>query len=128
MTQIRINMRQNADEGVQAVANLTQYGYHFSQQMNARMNGVDMTMPENQPFAEAVKQLQEEFGDYMDKIAASNPSALAALASQVSQFDQKLAALPQAFRKTKVRKTAYPTRQYKHEASNVAQEQPPPLG
>ncbi len=110
---------------------LTQSGYHFAQQLNARMNGVDMTMPENQPFAEAVKQLQEEFGDYMDKIPFSNPSALAALASQVSQFDQKLGHLPQAYRKTKVRKSAYPARQERQdrqEASNVAQAADPPMG
>ena len=111
---------QNAEAGVQAVAQLTQYGYHFAQQLNARMNGVDLTIPENQPFKAATKELQEEFSDYMDKIYASNPSALSALASQVSQFDRKLDALPQAYRKTKLRKTAAPPAQKISETAQQA--------
>ena len=64
-----------------------------------------MTIPENQPFKAAAKELQEELSDYTNKIPFSNPAALQALASQVSQFDKKLDALPQAYRKTKLRKT-----------------------
>ncbi len=124
MTLMRTFTRHYADAGVDAVANLTQYGYHFAQQLNARMNGVDLTVPDNQPFAAAAKELQEEFLDYMNKIHFSNPAALQALVSQVSQFDRKLDALPQAFRKTKLRKTAAPQAQKISETVQAAV--PPP--
>ena len=127
MTQMRTFMRANAEAGVEAVAQLTQYGYHFSQQLNARMLGVDLSLPENQPFKIAAKALQDEFADYMNKIHFSNPSALAALASQVSQFDQKLAELPQTMKQGRRRRTAYPERGVK--VAEKAQEAvpPPPL-
>ena len=105
MTLQRTFMRQHADAGLEAVAALTEYQHDFAQQINARMNGVDLTIPENQPFKAAVGELQEEFSQYIDKIPFSNPMALQALASQVSQFDAKLAKLPKAYRKTKLRKT-----------------------
>ena len=108
MTLMRTFMQQHAEAGVEAVQALTQYQHHFAQQLNARMNGVDLTIPENQPFKAAVTELQDEFSDYVGKIPFSNPAALQALASQVSQFDKKLDALPQAYRKTKMRKTAFP--------------------
>ena len=108
MTEMRTNMRANAEAGVQAVEALTQYAYHFSQAINARLLGVDLTMPENQPFRIAVKELQDEFSAYMDKINFSNPSALQALASQVSQFDSKLDALPSTARKSAMRSNTYP--------------------
>ena len=108
MTLMQTFLRQHAEAGVEAVASLTQYQHHFAQQLNARMNGVDLTIPDNQPFKAAAKELQEEFAEHMNKIHFSNPAALSALASQVSQFDKKLDALPQAYRKTKMRKTAYP--------------------
>ena len=108
MTLQRTFLRQHADAGLEAVAALTQYQHDFAQQINARLNGVDLTIPENQPFKAAVGELQEEFSQYMDKIPFSNPMALSALASEVSQFDAKLAKLPKAYRKTKLRKTAMP--------------------
>ena len=94
MTEMRTHMRANAEAGLEAVEALTQYAYHFSQAINAKMHGVDLSMPENQPFRIAVKELQDEFSAYMDKINFSNPSALQALASQVHQFDNKLDNLP----------------------------------
>ena len=112
-----------AEAGVQAVASLTQYQHHFAQQLNARMNGVDLTIPENQPFRAAAKEMQDEFSEYMNKMHFSNPAALQALASQVSQFDKKLDALPQAYRKSKMRKTAYPDAR---KVSETAQQAVPP--
>ncbi len=108
MTQIRTNMRENADAGVEAVQSLEGFAHDFAQQLNARMNGVDMSLPENQPFRVAVKRLEEEFSSYMEKIPASNPTALQALASQVAQFDQKLDQLPQPFRKKTRRPATFP--------------------
>ncbi len=123
MTLMRTFTRQHAEAGVEAVATLTQYQHHFAQQLNARMHGVDLTIPETQPFKAAVTELQEEFSDYIAKIPFSNPAALQALASQVSQFDRKLDALPQAYRKAKTRKSAYPD---PRDVSDKAQQQAPP--
>ena len=130
MTEMRTNMRANAEQGLQAVEALTQYAYHFSQAINARMHGVDLTMPENQPFRIAVKELQDEFSQYMDKINFSNPSALQALASQVGQFDSKLDGLPPSARKTKMRANTFPKGAGKGQAADQAQQAvaPPPLG
>ena len=123
-------MRSNAEAGLQAVEALTQYAYQFSQALNARMHGVDLTMPENQPFRVAVKELQDEFSQYMDKINFSNPSALQALASQVSQFDSKLEGLPSTARKSAMRSNTYPKGAGKGQASEQAQLAvgPPPMG
>ena len=131
MTEMRTNMRANAEAGLQAVEALTQYAYNFNQALNARMLGVDLTMPENQPFRVAVKELQDEFSQYMDKINFSNPSALQALASQVSQFDSKLEGLPPTARKTKLRSNTYPKGAGKGRAAEQAQlppHGPPPMG
>ena len=128
MTEMRTNMRANAEAGLQAVEALTTYAYHFSQAVNARLHGVDLSMPENQPFRIAVKELQDEFSAYMDKINFSNPSALQALASQVHQFDSKLDGLPPSARKTKLRANTFPAE--KPKAAEQAQQQvaPPPMG
>ena len=130
MTEMRTHMRSNAEAGVQAVEALTTYAYHFSQAINAQLRGVDLSMPENQPFRIAVKELQDEFSDYMDKINFSNPSALQALASQVGQFDSKLDGLPPSARKTKLRANTFPKGAGKGQASEQAQQQvaPPPMG
>ena len=130
MTEIRTNMRANAEAGLQAVEALTQYAYHFSQAINARMLGVDLTMPENQPFRVAVKELQDEFSQYMDKINFSNPSALQALASQVGQFDSKLQGLSSTARKSAMRSNTYPKGAGKGQAAEQAQlaAGPPPMG
>ena len=45
MTLMRTFTRAHAEAGVEAVAALTQYHHHFAQQLNARMNGVDLTIP-----------------------------------------------------------------------------------
>ena len=128
MTEMRTHMRANAEAGLEAVEALTQYAYHFSQAINAKMHGVDLSMPENQPFRIAVKELQDEFSAYMDKINFSNPSALQALASQVGQFDSKLDGLPPSARKTKLRANTFP--QAAPKAAEQAQQQvaPPPMG
>ena len=130
MTEMRTHMRSNAEAGLQAVEALTTYAYHFSQALNARMHGVDLTMPENQPFRQAVKELQDEFSDYMDKINFSNPSALQALASQVHRFVSKLDSLPPTARKTKLRANTFPKGAGKGKAADQAQMQvaPPPMG
>ena len=131
MTEMRTNMRSNAEAGLQAVEVLTQYAYHFSQAINAQLLGVDLTMPENQPFKVAAKELQDEFSQYMDKINFSNPSALQALASQVGQFDSKLEGLPPTARKTALRSNTYPKGAGKGRAAEQAQlppHGPPPMG
>ena len=129
MTEMRTNMRANAEAGLQAVEALTTYAYHFSQAVNARMHDVDLSMPENQPFRTAVKELQDEFSQYMDKINFSNPSALQALASQVHQFDSKLDGLPPTARKTKMRANTFPKGAGKGQAAEQAQQvAPPPMG
>ena len=129
MTEMRTNMRANAEAGLQAVETLTTYAYHFSQAINAKMLGVDLSMPENQPFRIAVKELQDEFSDYMDKINFSNPSALQALASQVHQFDSKVDSLPPSARKTKLRANTFPKGAGKGKAAEQAmQVAPPPMG
>ena len=94
------------------------------------MHGVDLTMPENQPFKVAAKELQDEFSQYMDKINFSNPSALQALASQVHQFDSKVDRLPPTARKTKLRANTFPKGAGKGKAADQAQMQvaPPPMG
>ena len=130
MTEMRTHMRSNAEAGLQAVEALTQYAYHFSQAINAQLRGVDLSMPENQPFRVAVKELQDEFSAYMDKINFSNPSALQALASQVHQFDSKVDSLPPSARKSKLRANTFPKGAGKGKASEQAQMQvaPPPMG
>ena len=124
MTQMRTEMLKNADAGVEAVESLEEYARTFGQELDAKKRGVDMSIPENQPFKIAVQALEEEFSAYMEKIPFSNPSALAALASEVTQFDQKLDSLPEPFRKSRIRKTTMPQR-----ISEKAQEAvpPPPL-
>ena len=125
MTQIRTDLRDNAFAGVEAVQGIEAYAHDFAQQLNAKMNGVDMSLPENQPFKAAVKALQDEFSEYMRKVPFSNPSALQALGSQISQFDSMLEKLPQPVRKSKVRKTAYSSRKVSEKAQEAVP--PPPL-
>ena len=124
MTQIRTDMLKNADAGVEAVGTLEQYARTFEQELAAKKGGVDMSMPENQPFMLAVQALEEEFSSYMEKIPFSNPSALAALASEVTQFDRKMENLPEAFRKTRIRKTTMPVQRISEKAQEAV---PPPL-
>ena len=128
MTKIRQDMLTNANEGVEGVAALEEYAHVFAQHLASKKRGVDTTIPENQPFLIAVKALEEEFEAYMEKIPFSNPTALGALASQVSQFDRKLESLPEPFRKTRTRKTTMPLAQ-RQRVSEKAQEAvaPPPL-
>ena len=77
-----------------------------------------------------MKELQDEFSQYMDKMHFSNPSALQALASQVGQFDSKLDSLPPSARKSKLRANTFPKGAGKGKASEQAQMQvaPPPMG
>ena len=125
MTQIRTDMLKNADAGVEAVGTLEQYARTFEQELAAKKGGVDMSMPENQPFMLAVQALEEEFSSYMEKIPFSNPSALAALASEVTQFDRKLESLPEPFRKkSRIRKTTMPVQRISEKAQEAV---PPPL-
>ena len=84
-----------------------------------------MSIPENQPFKIADQALEEEFSSYMEKIPFSNPSALVALASEVTQFDRKLESLPEPFRKSRIRKTTMPEGRIAEKAQEAVP--PPPI-
>ena len=78
-TQNRVQMRENAERGVEATEQLRQFGYSFGQRMNDVAKNVDMDSVEARSFKHAFEELKDEFEAFMSLVPLSGPAELVEL-------------------------------------------------